>query len=135
MVMALAFHTKDPYRVEDTLNIFLFTDLSSLAGVGAGPPHAEVGRNLGGGTLTSFADTILLVGKQKVSPIAVWDEAESQLEDWAVFCTLFLGYNRVHPATYEMFLLLEETSGVSLRLWVQYHQQPTFPAALLCLAY
>ena len=28
MVMALAFHTKDPDRVVDALNIFLFPDLS-----------------------------------------------------------------------------------------------------------
>ena len=32
MVSALAFHTKDVDRVEDTLNIFLFTKLSTLAG-------------------------------------------------------------------------------------------------------
>ena len=32
MVMALAFHTKDPDRVGDTLNIFLFPDLSPSAG-------------------------------------------------------------------------------------------------------
>ena len=32
MVMALAFHTKDVDRVENTLNIFLFTNLSPLAG-------------------------------------------------------------------------------------------------------
>ena len=49
-----------------------------------------------------------------------------------MFCNLFLGDNGVHPATYKMFLLLEETSGVSLRLWAQARQQPTFPAALLC---
>ena len=33
MVMVLAFHTKDVDGVEDTLNIFLFTDLSTLAGL------------------------------------------------------------------------------------------------------
>ena len=32
MVMALAFHTKYPDRVGDTLNIFLFPDLSPSAG-------------------------------------------------------------------------------------------------------
>ena len=32
MVMVLAFHTKDVDRVEDTLNIFLFNKLSTLAG-------------------------------------------------------------------------------------------------------
>ena len=81
--------------------------------------------------MTFFEDTSLLVGKQKVSPIAVWDEAESQLEAWSVFCTLFRGDDRVHPATYEMFLLLEEISRVSPRLREQARQKPTFPAALL----
>ena len=32
MVMALSFHTKDVDGVEDTLHIFLFTNLSPLAG-------------------------------------------------------------------------------------------------------
>ena len=73
------------------------------------------------------------MGKQKVAPIAGWDEVESQLEAWAMFCTLFLGDNGVHPTTYEMFLLLEETSGVIPRLRAQACQQPTFPTALLCL--
>ena len=73
------------------------------------------------------------MGKKKVSPISVWDEAEDHLEAWAVCCTLFLGDNGVNPTTYEMFLLLEETSGVIPRLQDQYFQQPTFPIALLCL--
>ena len=50
-----------------------------------------------------------------------------------MFCTLFLGDNGVHPAPYKMFLLLEETSGVSLRLRAQACQQPTLPAALFHL--
>ena len=73
------------------------------------------------------------MGNQKVVPIAGWDEAASQIEAWAVFCTVFLGDDRVHPDTYDMFLLLEETTGVSLRLRAQARQKPTFPAAILCL--
>ena len=83
--------------------------------------------------MTSFADTSLLMGKQKVAPTAGWDEVESQLEAWAMFCTLFMGYNWVHPATYKVLLLQEETSRVSPRLRAQDCQQPTFTAALLCL--
>ena len=85
MVMALAFHTKDPDRVGDTLNIFLFPDLSPSAGSEAALLTRKWDVILGGGTLTSFADTILLMGEQKVAPIAEWDEAESQIEAWAVF--------------------------------------------------
>ena len=35
MVIVLAFHTKDVDGVEDMLNIFLFNDLSPLAGLEA----------------------------------------------------------------------------------------------------
>ena len=61
---------------------------------------------LGGGTLTSFADTSLIMGNHKVTPIACWDKTSYHLEAWAVFCTLFLGDKTKHPATHEMFLLI-----------------------------
>ena len=80
MVMALDFHTKDPDGVEDTLEIFLFPDLYPSTGSEADLFTRKWDVILGGGTLTSFADMILLMGKQKVAPIAGWDEAESQLE-------------------------------------------------------
>ena len=83
--------------------------------------------------MTTFADTSLLMGKQKVAPIAGWDEASSQLEAWGVFYTVFLGDDSNHPATYENSLFLEEMSGISLRLRAQACQQPTLPAALLRL--
>ena len=50
-----------------------------------------------------------------------------------MFCTVFLGNDGVHPATYDMLLLLEETSRVSPRLRTQARHKPTFPAALLFL--
>ena len=134
MVMALAFHTKDPYGVGTAFNIFLFPDLSPLAGSEAPLLTRKWGAISGGGTLTSFADTSLMMGKQKVAPIAGWDKASSQLEAWAVFCKVFLGdYGAPPPATNKMFLLLEETSGVSLRLRLQACHQLNFPAALLLL--
>ena len=52
-----------------------------------------------------------------------------------MFCTLFMGDDGVQPATYDIFLLLEETSGVILRLQAKARQQPAFPAALLRLTY
>ena len=82
---------------------------------------------LGVGTLTYLEYIIFLMGDQKVAPMAGWDEVESQLEAWAVFCTLFLGDDGVHPATYYIFLLMEETSRVSLRLWEQARQKTTSP--------
>ena len=88
---------------------------------------------LGGGAVTSFTDTSLLMGKRNAAPIAVWDKAVSQLEDWDFFCTVFLRDDGVHPDTYKMLLLLEETSGIRPTLRAQACQQPTFPAALLRL--
>ena len=133
MVMALTFHTKYPEGVEDALNIYIFTGLSPLAGLGVALLTQEWYEILGGGTQTSFAETNLLMGNQKVAPIVGWYEAVSQLEAWPVFCTVFLEYDRAHPAIYKMFLLLEDSSGVRQRLRTQARHQPTFPAVLLCL--
>ena len=133
MVMVLVFHTKDPDGVWGALNIFLFPNLYPLAGSESALLTWKWESILGNGTLTSFADTSLLMGKQKVYPIAGWDEAASQLEAWAVFCMVFLGGDGVHLTTYDMFLLVEETSGVSLRMQAQACQHPTFPVALLFL--
>ena len=55
---------------------------------------------LGGGTLTSFVNTSLLMEKQKFAPITGWDEVASQIEAWVVFCTVFMGDDSVHTATY-----------------------------------
>ena len=83
--------------------------------------------------MTSFADTSLLMGNQKFHPMAGWYKASSQLEDWAVFCTMFLGDDGTHLATYEMFLLLAETSWVSPRLRAKAYHQPTSITSLLLL--
>ena len=40
IVMALAFHTKDPDRVGDTLNIYFISRPLTLGRVGSGAPHA-----------------------------------------------------------------------------------------------
>ena len=133
MVMALVLHTKDPDGVGDALNTFLLPDLFPSSGLEAALLMRKWDTILGGGTSTFFADTSLLMGQQKVTSIIGWYKSASQLEAWTVFCTVFLGYYGVHPATYEMFFLLEEISGVSPRLRAQSLQKPTFPSALLCL--
>ena len=79
MVMALAFHTKEPYWVGDALIVFLFPELTPSEGSEAALLMQNFDAILGGITLTSFADTILLMGNQKVAPIAGWDKALSQL--------------------------------------------------------
>ena len=131
--MALTFHTEDPDGVEDTLDIFLFPDLSLLSGSEAALLSRKWYTIFWGSTLTSFTDTSLLMGKKKVAPITAWDEVASQLEAWAVFCMVLLGDDGVHPTTYEMFLLLEEISRVRPRLRAQDCQKPSFLTALLFL--
>ena len=107
MMMALTFHTDDPDGVRGALNIFLFPDLSPSSGWEAALLTWKWDAILGGSTLTSFSDTSLLMGKQKVVPISGWDEASSQLRASDVFCTVFLGDDRFHPAMYKIFLFLE----------------------------
>ena len=68
---------------------------------------------------------------QKISPIMVWNEAESQLEAWAMVCAIFIRYFGHNPATFNMITLIEETSGFSPHLCTQELQNPAFPAALL----
>ena len=99
MMMTLAFHTKEPDGVGDALNIFLLPDLSHSAWSETALLNRKWDAILGGGTLASFADTILLMGKQNFPPIADWNEALYQLEGWAVLCTVFLGDDGAHPAT------------------------------------
>ena len=64
-----AFHTEDPYGVRDVLNIFLFPDLSPLTGLEAALITQKWDSILGGGTLTSFTDTILGMGSRRSPPV------------------------------------------------------------------
>ena len=103
----------------DALNIFLFPDLSPSSGLEAALLTRKWDDILGGRTFTYFTDTSLIMGKQKVAPIAGWDESDYQLEAWDVFCTLFLEVNGFNTATYDMLLLLEEKFEVISRLHAQ----------------
>ena len=88
---------------------------------------------LGGGTLTYFTDTSLMMVLQKVSHITGWDEAASQLETWILFCDVFLINVGGHSATFVMFTLVEDMAGVSPQLRAQALQKSAFPTALLRL--
>ena len=76
-----------------------------------------------------FTDTILMMGRKNFSLISGRDKVDSQLESWSDF----LKNNAKHPATFDMFRLIEETDGVSLRLRSKAQHQPTFPSSILCL--
>ena len=80
MVTVLTFHTEEPDKVGGALNFLLFPDLPPLAVLEAALLTWKWDTILGGGTLTSFAETSLLMGKHKVPPIADWYKAASQME-------------------------------------------------------
>ena len=68
MAMALTFHNNDPDGLGDALNTFLFPDLSPSSGSEAALLTRKWDAILGGGTLASFAETILLMGEQRSPP-------------------------------------------------------------------
>ena len=70
MVMSLAFHTEESSGVGYTPNIFFFPNLSALTELEVALLNRKWDAILGDGTLTSFADTSLLMANQKVTPIA-----------------------------------------------------------------
>ena len=80
----------------------------------------------------SFADTSLLMARQKVAIITGWEASTKQLEAWGVVCTVFLGNASVQPVTYEFLGLFEEATGVEAILQGQSHRQTTFLTDLLC---
>ena len=116
LVLGLKFYSEDPYGVGDAINVFLFPDLSPSAGSEAALLARKWDAILGGDALTSFADTSLLLAKQRVKPVTSWEAAEKQLEAWGVFCHVFLGDTAFHPATYKVCTLVEETAYAGVRL-------------------
>ena len=99
----------------DAINVLLFLDLYLLSSSEAALLVRRWDAILGGDALTSFADTSLLLTKQRIEPLTIWEAAENQLEAWGVFCHVFLGDTVVHPATYEVYTLVEETTHVGAR--------------------
>ena len=68
MVMAFAFHTKDPDGVGDALKNFVLPKLSPLVGSESALLTRKLGAILGGGTLNSFVYTSLLMGRRRFPP-------------------------------------------------------------------
>ena len=62
-----------------------------------------------------------------------WEVAEKNLEAWGVLCHVFLGDTAMHPATYEVCSLLEETAYVGTRLQPETQRPPTLTVSLLRL--
>ena len=117
----------------DAINVFLFPDLSPSES----PKVALLARSwyaiLGGGSLTSFEETSLLLAKQQVYPVTIWEAAEKQLEALGVLCHVFLEDAAVHPVTYEVCNLIEETTYIGAILREQTQRHPAIPITVLCL--
>ena len=85
---------------------FLFPTLFPSAGSEAALLDRKWDTILSGGTLISLLDTSLMMERQKVDPITGWEEAASLMESWELFCTVFLGDDGRHLATFDMFHLV-----------------------------
>ena len=68
---------------------------------------------LGGGTLTSFDGTSLIIRWYKAAPVVTWEESYPQTEAWYVLCTMCLVDVVEHPATFEMVPLVKEMASTS----------------------
>ena len=79
LVLGLAFYSEDPDGVGDAVNVFLFLDLSPSAGSEAALLARRWDAIVGGGALTSFADTSLLLAKHRVEQVTTWEAAKKQL--------------------------------------------------------
>ena len=115
-ILGLSFYSEDLGGVVDAINVFLFTERSPSAGLEDALLAQLYDAILGGNTLTSFADTSLLLKNQRVEPSTSWEAVEKQLKAWWVFCHIFLGDTAMHPAIYKVGSIIEDTSYVGRRL-------------------
>ena len=127
------FHTEDPDCVNDTFNIFMFSDLSLSAGSEASMVTRRWDTALDANTLTSYADVAALMKQQRIPPIVGWEATEKMLEQWLVVVMVLLGPQERHPAVFELATLLEAANEVNFRLRAQVGSQQDMPAALVRL--
>ena len=132
-LLGLHFHTEDPDCVNDTVNIFMFPDLSSSAGSEASMVTRIWDTALDANTLTSYASAAALMKQQRIPPIVGWEAAAKMLEQWLVVVTVLLGPQEPHPAVFELATLLEAANEVNSCLRAQSGSQQDMPAALVRL--
>ena len=75
LILGLYFYSEDLVGVGDAINVFLFPDLSPSARSKVELLAKRWDAILGSGALTSFADTSLLLAKQRVKPVTGWEAA------------------------------------------------------------
>ena len=119
LLLGIHFHTEHSDCVNDTVNIFMFPDLSLSAGSEASVVTRRWDTALDANTLTSYADAAALMKQQRIPPIVVWEAAEKKLEQWLVVVTVLLGPQELHPAVFELAKLLEAANEVNSRIRTQ----------------
>ena len=133
LLLGLHFHTEDPDCVNDTINIFIFPDLSLSAGSEASMVTRRWDTALDANTLTSYADAAALMKQQRIPPILGWDVASKMLDQWLVVVTVLLGPQERHPEVFELATLLEAANEVNSRLRAEVGSQQDMLAALVRL--
>ena len=91
LLIGLHFHTEDLDCVKDTVNIFMFPDLSLSAGSKASMVTQRWDTALDANTLTSYVDAAALMKQQRIPPIVGWEAAAKILEQCLVVVTVLLG--------------------------------------------
>ena len=102
LLLGLDFHTEDPGRVSDAVNIFMFLDLSLLAGTEAALVARHWDTESKSNTLMSYTNTALLMTKQRISPILVWEGSVKLLNQWLMLIDVIIGPPELHPAICEL---------------------------------
>ena len=122
LLLGLDFHTEDPDRVSDAVNIFMFLDLSPETGTESALVAWRWDTALDSNTLTSYDNTVALMTKQRILRIVGLEGAAKMLKQWIVLCDFVLFPPELQPAVHKLSVLVEAEEEVSARLRVQaYH--------------
>ena len=131
LLLGLQFFTEDPDCVNDTVNIFQFTNFSLSAGSKVLMFTRIWDTALDANTMTSHADAAVLMKQHRIPHIVGWEAAAKILEQWLVMVTVLLGPQERHPAVFELATLLEAADEVKSCLRAQAAFKQDIPAALI----
>ena len=131
LILDITFHTEDPYGVEDTVKFFLFPDLFLSASSKATLVARRWYTTLDSSMLTTYANTVSILQRQKFSPIVVWKATKSMLYQWAIFFAVLWRPPPKHRAVYELMLMIYAVEEINSRIWAQARCQLTISTALV----
>ena len=94
----------------------MLLDLSIAEGTEAALVAWQWDTALDSNMLTSYTNTAVLMIKQQISPIVIWEGAAKTLEQWLMLLDVILGPPELHHAIHELIVLVEAADEVSARL-------------------